>query len=73
MENSTKDIATCTVEEESVSTTDSTEFNLEQPNNDERKNDIFEAKVNANEDAGNDDEYDNKMKMMMNGPPPPCQ
>ena len=34
MENNTKDIATCTAQEESVSTTDGTEFNLKQHNND---------------------------------------
>ena len=58
MENNTKDIATCTGKQDSVSTIDSSKFNSEQPNNNERKNDIFEAKAHANEDAGNDNEYD---------------
>ena len=34
MKKNTKDIATCGAEEESVSVTDKTEFNLEQSNND---------------------------------------
>ena len=44
---------------------------MEQPNNDERKNDIFEAKTHANEDAGNDNEYedDNENDDELNFPP----
>ena len=71
MENNTKDIATCTGNEESVSSTDSTEFNLEEPNNDEHKNDTFEANANANEDAGNEDEDEDEDKDECNFPP--CQ
>ena len=39
-------------DEESVSTTDRTKFNLEEPNNDEHENSTFES--NANNDNTND-------------------